>query len=66
MSYGSVLPLEESLFPTSLSKAKPLTQWGPQFIEDSLNLGLVHQWFTQAKTDCVCLSSGAVKPLRQL
>lgn len=64
MSYGLVLPLKESLFPTSLSKAKSLTQWGLQFTEVSLNLGLVHHWFSQAKTDCVCLSSEAVQPLR--
>lgn len=66
MSYGSAFPLEESLFPTSLSKAKPPLQWGPQFIEVSLNLGLVYQWFSQAETRCVCLFPGAVQPLYQL
>lgn len=50
MSYGSASPLVEALFPTSLCEAKPLTQWGPQFMEVSLSLGLVHQWFSQTVT----------------
>lgn len=66
LSCGSATPLEEALFPTFLCEAKPLIQWGPQFIDVSLNLGLVHQWFSQAETDCVYSSFVAVQPLYQL
>lgn len=62
----SLSPFFEGSFISHFIGAKPLTQWGPQFIEVSLNMGLVQQWFSQAKSDYVCLSTRAGQPLYQL